>query len=55
MKRFLLVLAIFGGFLAAREHAGSAVRVHPVAGRVYVVQPGDTLWKIAGDIGGDRR
>jgi LysM domain len=44
-------LATVDGTAAPRE---IGVRAQPVAGRSYVVQPGDTLWSIAVEIAPDR-
>jgi LysM domain-containing protein len=39
---------------AASSGSGSSGASPPVAGEVYVVQPGDTLWTVAGVVAPDR-
>jgi nucleoid-associated protein YgaU len=45
----VILLAGHAGAWGQKESAG-----HPAAVRIYVVQPGDTLWDIAHAVGGAR-
>jgi Tfp pilus assembly protein FimV len=50
----VVCLAIVGGGQVADALGSRSRPTHPVAGRPYVVRPGDTLWSIAARIAPDR-
>jgi LysM repeat protein len=57
MKRIWLSLSLAAALLVPGIKAVSAGQEHPAPTVDYVVQPGDTLWILAGDLrpGEDRR